>query len=127
MTPIQEAMLRAGLISKSDVEIVISSQSEQKSFQEIPFEEPIDEKISEEKVESKNKKNKKKEYFQCLACGRPSEDELYCIHCGGDVVEINSVPKVKGHMVWTHKTAPTFQFDDNPTMTPDDYARGRRR
>ena len=126
MTPIQQAMLKAGLIKKTDIETIIAETKEQSEFASVDFESKIETKVSEKK-ESPKVKEKKKEYFQCLACGRPSEDEVACAYCGGDVVEVKDVPKLKGHMVWFHKTAPTFQFDDKPTLKPEDFARNRRR
>jgi hypothetical protein len=35
--------------------------------------------------------------------------------------------RVRGEMVWTHKTAPTLVIEGRPGMTADEYAAGRRR
>lgn len=36
-------------------------------------------------------------------------------------------PRVRGEMVWTHKTAPTLVIEGRSGMTPEEYAAGRRR
>lgn len=41
--------------------------------------------------------------------------------------ETSDVPRVKGEMVWIHKTAPVLQIQGKPTLTADDYVKGRRR
>ena len=35
--------------------------------------------------------------------------------------------RVRGEMVWLHKTAPTLVIEGRPGISPDDHAAGRRR
>lgn len=35
--------------------------------------------------------------------------------------------RVRGEMVWLHKTAPTLVIEGRPGMTPEEHAAGRRR
>src|SRR5262245_49697629 len=36
-------------------------------------------------------------------------------------------PRVRGEMVWTHKTAPTLVIEGRPDLSPEEHAAGRRR
>ena len=36
-------------------------------------------------------------------------------------------PRVRGEMVWLHKTAPTLVIEGRPGISPEDHAAGRRR
>ena len=36
-------------------------------------------------------------------------------------------PRVRGEMVWLHKTAPTLVIEGRPGLTPEEHAAGRRR
>jgi hypothetical protein len=36
-------------------------------------------------------------------------------------------PRVRGEMVWLHKTAPVLVIEGRPDVSPDDHAAGRRR
>lgn len=38
-----------------------------------------------------------------------------------------SEPRVRGEMVWVHKTAPTLVIEGRPGMSPEEHAAGRRR
>ncbi len=109
MTPIQNAMVKAGLVNTSDIEIIISEDRERSKFNLVDFENKIKEYAETQEESSEEKRD---EHFQCLACGRPSKEGIPCAYCGGDVVEIKNIPKIKGHMVWTYNPKPTSQFEE---------------
>ena len=41
--------------------------------------------------------------------------------------EGEDVPRVRGQMVWLHKTAPILEIEGRPRLTPEEIASGRRR
>lgn len=81
MSTMREALFNAGLIS------------EKKS---VNVEEQIQYSIIEK--DTTEDKNENKKYFQCLTCGRQSDSIMICQHCGGDVLEIEKIPKKVNHM-----------------------------
>ncbi len=42
-------------------------------------------------------------------------------------IEDGGPPRIRGEMVWLHKTAPTLVIEGRPGLSPDDHAAGRRR
>jgi hypothetical protein len=42
-------------------------------------------------------------------------------------IDDDGPPRVRGEMVWLHKTAPTLVIEGRPGLSPDDHAAGRRR
>ena len=40
--------------------------------------------------------------------------------------EQDDVPRVRGQMVWLHKTAPILEIEGRPRLTPEEMANGRR-
>jgi hypothetical protein len=47
-------------------------------------------------------------------------------HFAGEVCP-ESEPRVRGEMVWLHKTAPTLVIEGRDGLSPEDHAAGRRR
>lgn len=126
MTPIQKAMLQAGLIEEDDLpsRTVEPQVREPGELPRVPWEAPPSGRVVEGPREMRAG-NPAVRILRCGSCGCLVDD--WECPCGGEVSEIKDVPRKTGHMVWTHKTAPVFQFDNSPTMTPEDYASGRRR
>lgn len=44
-----------------------------------------------------------------------------------EMTEDRGPARVRGEMVWLHKTAPTLVIEGRPGISPDDHAAGRRR
>lgn len=110
LTALGRALLKAGVVSEEDippqqiVDLPPPPEPEERSFPSVPFEAAPTGKIVEGPKEPK-----------------PPRQET------DDEDDRPDVPRRRGHMVWLHKTAPVFQFDDAPTLTPEDYEKGRRR
>jgi hypothetical protein len=47
--------------------------------------------------------------------------------CIPEPIDDGGPPRVRGEMVWLHKTAPTLVIEGGPGLSPDDHAAGRRR
>jgi hypothetical protein len=110
LTALGRALLEAGIVSEDDIppqqipDHRPALEREEKSFPSVPFEAPPSGRIVEGPKEPPPPLKEQDE-----------EDDR------------SDVPRRRGHMVWLHKTAPVFQFDDDPTLTPEDYEKGRRR
>jgi hypothetical protein len=63
---------------------------------------------------------------KCKECGSLFYSIRGRVICG-DCSPEETVERKRGHMVWLHKTAPVFQFDENPTLSPEEMEKGRRR
>lgn len=112
LTALGRALLEAGIVSEDDIppqqipDRRPVPKREERSFPSVPFEAPPVGKIVEGPKDPR------------FSMKEPKVD---------DEDDRPDVPRRRGHMVWLHKTAPVFQFDDDPTLTPEDYEKGRRR
>jgi len=112
LTALGRALLAAGIVSEDDIppqqipDHRPALKKEEKSFPVVPFEAPPSGRIVEGPKDPPPPMRE------------PEAD---------DEDERPDVPRRRGYMVWLHKTAPVFQFDDEPTLTPEDYEKGRRR
>lgn len=109
LTALGKALLKAGLVSEKDIpeeqlEKLRSKEQEPGKLPSVPWEKPACCKITENKPKHPK-----------LEGGKTDSDDK------------PDVSRRRGYMVWLHKTAPVFQFEDDPTLTPEDYRSGRRR
>lgn len=112
LTALGRALLEAGIVSEDDIppqqipDRRPAPEEQERSFPSVPFEAPPSGRIVD------GPKAPPPPIRESEADGEDDRPD---------------VPRRRGHMVWLHKTAPVFQFDDAPTLTPEDYEKGRRR
>lgn len=107
LTALGRALMKAGLVDEDGVPQAQRREIKRQEYKEasppvVPFEPPPSGRIVEREAT------------------QPKEPER-------EARRDNDVPRKRGRMIWLHKTAPIFEFEDRPTLTPEDFEKGRRR
>jgi hypothetical protein len=139
-TSFVEAFLKAGLVRVDETPIAVIKRRSQESAAEmrqrvVDAAESIRDRVNPEPeilaVRYKIERSNAEEFFgltrRCSSCREiftPRLHEFLCPECSLP----ETVERVRGEMVWLHKTAPVLEIRGRkPSLKPEDYAAGRRR
>jgi hypothetical protein len=108
LTAMARAMLKAGIVAETDLPRPLCRETKPelvviKDLLTVPFEEPPNSVVTDKKEPPPK------------PAELPEDDGRL------------DTPRVRGRMVWLHKTAPILEIEGRPGLTPEEMAAGRRR